>query len=202
MERKQQFKKQLTRRTFDKNVGETRPLAKPQAVKLQRYTITPFEGDCKDWLGFWNQFSVAVDGSSMAEMSMFIYLLEFVKGKPKEDILGLPHSTEGYAEAKKTLVDIYGKPFKVQKALVKDLEQLKSIRQQYQLKEVHEFYNQSSRIIRSLNTMGKLSAAQSHVYTLLDKLGPLREIITQKDDEWEEWRLEGLMDILKRLEIH
>ena len=75
-------------------------------------------------------------------------------------------------------MDTYGKPFKVQKALIKDLEQLKSIRQQYQLKEVHEFYNQSLRIIRSLNTMDKLSAAQSHVYTLLDNLGPVLEIIT------------------------
>ena len=26
--------------------------AKPQAVKLQRYTITPFKGDYKDWLRF------------------------------------------------------------------------------------------------------------------------------------------------------
>ena len=46
--------------------------------------------------------------------------------------------------------------------------------------------NQSSRIIRSLNTMGKLSASQSHVYTLLDKLGPVSEIITKKGDEWEQ----------------
>ena len=46
--------------------------------------------------------------------------------------------------------------------------------------------------------MGKLSAAQSHVYTLLDKLGPVPEIITQKDDEWEQWRLKGLVDNLKR----
>ena len=46
--------------------------------------------------------------------------------------------------------------------------------------------------------MGKLSAAQSHVYTLLDKLGPVPEIITQKDDEWEQWRLEDLVDNLKR----
>lgn len=28
--------------------------AKPQAVKLQKYTISPFKGDCKDWLRFWN----------------------------------------------------------------------------------------------------------------------------------------------------
>ena len=27
---------------------------KPQAVKLQRYTITPFTGDFTDWLRFWN----------------------------------------------------------------------------------------------------------------------------------------------------
>ena len=135
------MKEQLTRRTYDKNYRENRALAKPQAVKLQTYAITPFEGDYKDWLRFWNQFSVEVDGSSMAEITKFNYLLELVKGKPKEDILGLPHSTEGYAEAKKILVDTYGKPFKVQKALIKNLEQLKSTRQQYQLKEVQEFYN-------------------------------------------------------------
>ena len=103
LEREQQLKKQLTRRTYDGNDGETRALAKPQAVKLQRYTITPFEGDYKDWLRFLNQFSLEVDGSSMAEVSKFNYLLEVVKGKQKEDILGLPHSTEGYAKAKKYL---------------------------------------------------------------------------------------------------
>ena len=86
-------------------------------------------------------------------------------------------------------MDNYGKPFKVQKALIKDLKQLKGIRQQCQLKEVHELYNRSLRIIRSLNTMGKLRASQSHIDTLLDKLGLMHEIITQKDDEWEQWGL-------------
>ena len=46
--------------------------------------------------------------------------------------------------------------------------------------------------------MGKVGASQSRVYTLLDKLGPVREIITQKDDEWEKWGLKDLMDNLKR----
>lgn len=91
-----------------------------------------------------------------------------------------------------------GKLFKVQRALNKVLEQLKRIRQQYQLTEVLQFYNQSSTIIRSLNTMGKLSAAQSHDYRHLGKLEPVQEIITQKDDEWEQRGLEDLMDYLKR----
>ena len=81
--REQQLKEQVTRRTYNENDGETRALAKPQAVKLQRYINTPFEGDFKDWLRFWNQFYVEVDGSSMVEISKFNYLLELVKGNPK-----------------------------------------------------------------------------------------------------------------------
>lgn len=46
--------------------------------------------------------------------------------------------------------------------------------------------------------MGKLSAAQSHDYRHLGKLEPVQEIITQKDDEWEQRGLEDLMDYLKR----
>jgi len=40
--------------------------SRPQAVKLQRYTITPFEGDFKDWIRFWNQFEVEIDKSKLA----------------------------------------------------------------------------------------------------------------------------------------
>ena len=53
-------------------------MAKPPAVKLQKYTITPFQGDCKDWLRFWNQFVVEVDSSKISEISKFNYLLELV----------------------------------------------------------------------------------------------------------------------------
>ena len=64
---------------------------KPQSVELQKYRITPFKGDYKDWIRFWNQFSVEVDGSAISKISKFNYLLQLVKGKPREDILGLPH---------------------------------------------------------------------------------------------------------------
>ena len=60
---------------------------KPQSVELQKYTITPFKGDYKDWIRFWNQFSVEVDGSAISKISKFNYLLQLIKGKPREDIL-------------------------------------------------------------------------------------------------------------------
>ena len=92
-------------------------------MKLQKYTITPFKGDCKDWVRFWNQFVVEVDSSKISEIGKFNYLLELVQGKPKNWILGLPHTAEGYSEAK-ILEMTFGKDIKVHKALIKDLESL------------------------------------------------------------------------------
>ena len=88
---------------------------KTQTVKLQKYTITPFQGDFKDWLRFWNQFIAEVDGSGIAEISKFNYLLELVQGKPRDDILGLPHTCESYEEGKRILTTNYGKDIKGKK---------------------------------------------------------------------------------------
>jgi len=93
-----------------------------QSVKLHRYAITPFHGDYKDWIRFWNQLEVEVDGAKISEISKFNYLLELVKGQPWEDILGLLHTVEDYQEAKKILQITYGKDCKVHKALIKEME--------------------------------------------------------------------------------
>ena len=172
--------------------------AKPQAVKLQRYTITPFKGNYKDYLLFWNQFTVEIDGSSISEISKSNYLMELVVGKPKEDILELPHMKDGYQEAKRILEMNYGRDIKIHKALIKELENLSAFTSIHKLKEIHEFYNKLSRIIRTLATMKKLDTAQSFVYTLMDKLGPVKEALVQKDDKWEEWDLQQLAEHLRR----
>ena len=159
---------------------------KLQSVKLQKYTITPFKGEYKDWLRFWNQFTVEVDGSGRSEISKFNYRLELVTGKPREDILGLPHTRDGYEEAKRMLEQTYGRDIKIHKTLIKELETLPTITSVHKLTETHSFYNQFSRIIRKLVTMKKLETAQSFVYSLMDKLGPVKEAFVQKDDDWEE----------------
>ena len=66
------------------------------------------------------------------------------------------------------------------------------------MKEIHEFYNKLARIVRTLVTMKKLETAQSHVYSLMDKLGPVKEALATKDDDWEEWDLEQLVENLRR----
>ena len=168
-----------------------------QSVKLQRYTITPFHGDY-NWIRFWNQFEVDVDGAKISEISKFNYLLELVKGQPREDILGLPHTVETYQEAKKILQITYGNDCKVHKALIKEMESLHSITDIRRLDRINEFYNKLSIVVRTLSTMNKLQTAQSAVYTLMDNLGPVREVITQTEDKWEEWALEQLVEALRK----
>ena len=183
--------------------------AKPQAqdggasrsgvptLKLKGYTITPFEGDYVDWLRFWSQFETDVDSSTLADTSKLNYLLECLKGKPKEDILGLPHTAAGYKEAKRILSETYGKDIKVHRSLIRELESLPEISNIRHIRKEHEFYEKLSRTVRTLNTMNKIDSAQSTVYTLLDKLGPVREILAQRDDKWEDWKLDELVNNLR-----
>ena len=132
-------------------------------------------------------------------MSKFYYLTELVKRKPREDILGLPHTSNGYKEAKKILIENYGKDTKVHKALIiQDLERLHTITSIHKLNLIHDFYNKLSRIVRSLTTMGKLETAQIAVYTLMDKIGPVRGVLVQKGDEWESWGLTELVEHLHK----
>lgn len=42
---------------------------KHQSAELRKYKITPFEGDHKDWLRFWNKSEVQVDQLKIAEIS-------------------------------------------------------------------------------------------------------------------------------------
>ena len=63
---------------------------------------------------------------------------------------------------------------------------------------VHEFYSTLSRTVRTLTTMGKLASCQGMVYTRMGNLGPVREILAQSDDQWEEWKLQELTDNLRK----
>ena len=84
--KKLEFEKEITesqlQRMEEAKAGKN--TTAPQSVKLQKYTITPFSGDYKDRLRFWNQFTVEVDGAAISEISKFNYLLELVKASQKK----------------------------------------------------------------------------------------------------------------------
>ena len=167
-------------------------------VKLQKLHMSPFTGDIVDFARFWPQFTTEIDKSNMNDISKFNYLIELCKGRPKNDILGLPHSSEGYLEAKRILQERYGKDTVVFKQLVFDLENLFPIRSMHQKREINEFYQKFSRIVRTLQTMDKLNSVEGFVHTIFKKLGPLRENLASNNENWEKWTLIDLSENLRK----
>ena len=78
------------------------------------------------------------------------------------------------------------------------MESLPAISSSNEIREVHRLFNKLSRIVRTLVTMKKLETAQSLVYTLMDRFGPIKNVMAQKDDKWEEWKLEELVESLRQ----
>ncbi|XP_065671813.1 uncharacterized protein LOC136089685 [Hydra vulgaris] len=100
------LKKLKMKETLRKSLGNENEATK-QSVKLQKYTITKFNGDYKDWLRFWNQFTVEVDNSNISNISKFNYLLELVEGKPREDILHYHYCLREMSKVLKTTEIFY-----------------------------------------------------------------------------------------------
>ena len=74
MQRQQLEEKWLKKTAELRQVREsisTPATVKPQSIKLQNYTITPFNRDYKDWIHFRNQLSIEVDGSAISKISKF-----------------------------------------------------------------------------------------------------------------------------------
>ncbi len=124
-----------------------------------------------------------------------------IKGKPYEDILGLPHTKEGYIETKRILESTYGKDINVQRSSTYQRVRRSTSDNYSVFGKKPPFTNclsKLSRVVRTLATMEKLASCQGMVYTIMDKLGPVREILAQSDDKWEEWKLEELTDNLRK----
>ena len=66
------------------------------------------------------------------------------------------------------------------------------------MKDVHDFYHKLSRVVRTLNTMKKTDKGEGHICSILNKLGSGREVLAQKDDNLESWRLNDLTENLRK----
>ena len=117
-----QFEELLEQKLWYKELEEKQSTSSQRnnVAKLLKLTITKFNGSHLDWRRFWEQFTVEIDKSGVAEITKFSYLKEFVEPHVRKGIDGLPFTPEGYAKTKTILQDRYGKESEVVKAYVKD----------------------------------------------------------------------------------
>ena len=167
-------------------------------MRLQKLSLPPFSGDVIGFVRFSAQFETEIDKINLDDVSKLNYLLSLTKGKPRNDISGLPHNSEGYKEAKRILQSKYGKDCIVFKTLVLELESLPSIRHIHQKREINDFSQRFSKIVRTLTTMGKITSVDGTVHSVFARLGPLRENLAATNDDWETWSLSKLAEELER----
>ena len=110
--------------------------------------------------------------------------------------MGLPHTAEGYAEAKKILELNLAKTKRCTRPNI-DPRTGVSLSNIMNTKQVEE-NTKLSQTVQTVACMNKFERAKSYVYSIMDKLGTVKESMAQRDDEWEEWRLEELVENLRK----
>ena len=165
------------------------------AAKLPKIEITPFDGSYRDWTRWWGQFRETIDKSSVAAVTKFSMLKEFVDPKVRLAIDGLPFTAEGYNRAKSILQDRFGKESEIVKSCIKEIMELPYI-SGVNIRKIHEFYEKLQSDVQLLETMGKLEQVNGNVSMTLDKLSGIRGDLVRTDPNWENWDFANLVSAL------
>ena len=166
-------------------------------VKLPKLQITKFQGTHLDWTRFWNQFEMEIDKSTLAPVSKFSHLKEYLQPKVRLLIDGLPFTAEGYNRAKSILKARYGKPSEVANAHIESIMTLPSITSS-NTRKIHDFYEKLITNINALDTMGKLKDINGNVRLILDKLSGIRADLVRLDDNWQNWTFPEFVEALRK----
>ena len=164
-------------------------------VKLPKLFITKFNDTHLDWFRFWNQLESETEKSELSPVSKFSYLEELVSPKVRSLIDGLLFTTEGYTRAKNILVKKYGKHSEVANAHVQNVS-LSHINNASPYK-IHVFTEKFLSSVQALETMGKLKEINGYVRLTLDKLQGIRADLVRTENNWQDWKVQQLVEALE-----
>ena len=165
-------------------------------VKLPKLVISKFNGTYLDWLRFWEQFRSQIDESAIADGAKLTYLQELLEEKRKQEILGLPFSSEGYQQAKEILERKYGIDSEIINAHVTQIFSLPAV-MRHDVIKIHDFYQKLNLSVQSLKTLKKLSTVEGLVRMTLDKLECIKSDLIRTDDNWRSWDFPELVEALR-----
>ena len=165
-QREKEERERLRRQAEDEDEQLEKRLRKmeqqqPQ-VKLPKLVISKFNGTYLDWLRFWEQFTSQIDKSAIADGAKLTYLQELLEEKPKQEIMGLPFSSDGYKQAKDILEKKYGINSEIINAHVTQIFSLPVVIR-HEVVKIHDFYQKLNLSVQSLKTLKKLCTVEGLV---------------------------------------
>ena len=176
--------------------NESKPPKSKVNSKLPELKITKFNGKASNWLTFWSKFEAEIDKSDLAPTTKFAYLKEMLEPSIRNEVDGLPFSSEGYERAKTIINSEYGKTSEIVNAYIQNIMNLPVITGS-QPSKVHEFYKTLLFNVQSLETLGKLQDVKGNVRCVIDKLKGIKSELVRGQSGWQEWDFAQLVNALK-----
>ena len=115
----------------------------------------------------------------------------------RSTIDGLPFTTERYERAKNIPKTKFGKESEIVNAYVSSIMSIPVI---YGVNpnKVSQFYEKLCSSIQALETMGKLREVNGYVRMTLNKLEGIRGDLVRTNDNWQEWKFNQLVEVLRK----
>ena len=143
------------------------------------------------------QYSETIDKTDVLPVTKFTYLRELLDAKVRKTVEALPHSAEGYKRAVSILKDRFRKQSEIVKAQVKEILEL-PYTSTGDPKRIHEFHDNLSHNVQSLETLNSLHEVNGMVSLTLDKLPIIRKDFVRNDPEWETWDFVKFTEALRQ----
>lgn len=123
-------------------------------LRLPKIEINKFDGDLKNWIGFWGQFSKIHQDDSISVEDKFEYLKHSMKvGSPACRLMdGFPPSRENYPKAVELLKSRYGRDELLVEVYVRELLEL--VLQKGKNIPVAQLYDRLESQLRALESLG------------------------------------------------
>ncbi|CAG7659344.1 unnamed protein product [Allacma fusca] len=178
--------------------------------RLPKLEFKKFNGEAKDWLGFWSQFKQIDQNVSMVPEEKFQYLIQATTegSRAREVVQSFPPSAENYPKVIKYLKERFGKDEILLEVYVRELLRLvlKNAMNPNEYSVISNLYDKLETQFRALETLGVTSDKfAAMLYPLVKSCLP-EEIIRAWErnrcrvagqDGTSKDRLSQLMDFLK-----
>ena len=167
-------------------------------VNLPKLDLPKFYGDVLQFTSFWQQFEEIVDKRrDLAAVSKFNYLVSSLKSDAKNVIEGLPVTNEHYEDAKKLVVNRYGRKELV---IFHHIQALLTLPVTSKTEELIKFHDKLMAHVRSLSALGITSDQFGVILTpiVVSRLSQGIREEWSRESEGHEGDLNHLMDFLEK----
>ncbi len=120
-----------------------------------------------------------------------------VSPKIREKISNLKPGTEGYKKAWERLKCEYGQTKVVVNCHIEEILNLSPVKE-INYENVQTFYEQLSKNVDALQTLGESEMLKGFVLATLNKLSQVKPDIIRTDDNWENWAMEDLLGAMQK----